>query len=116
MRLFRSLMLILLMILPQSCAWATPYGSNTLRANIAFTNQQLIIDNMDPFVWNEVVITLDRNYTYEIDVLPRGKSSFPYTDFADSAHHKYKPGLLKARSVEIDVEQGLDSGSGHFEW
>jgi len=116
MRLFRSLMLILIMILLQSCAWSAHSGSNMLKADVTFTNEHLIINNMDTIVWNEVVITLDRNFTYKMDVLPRGKSSIPYIDFVDSTHHKYEAGLLKARSVEIDVKQGLDGGAGHFKW
>lgn len=112
----RSLMLLFIMIFLQSCTRTEYSGSNVLRADIAFTNQHLIINNMDVIVWNNVVITLDRNYTYRMDVLPRGKSSIPYNAFADSSHHNYEPGLLKARSVVIAVKQGSDSAEGHFKW
>ncbi|MFS1515144.1 hypothetical protein V1503_01315 [Bacillus sp. SCS-151] len=101
-------------ILIQGCG--QPNDQQLLLATIQSTNQHLMIENGDHFVWENPVITLNDEYYYHIDYVPRGKISIAYHAFKNEDGHTFEPGLLKVRKVEIRVSRLNDEKDLTYTW
>ncbi|MDP5277006.1 hypothetical protein [Chengkuizengella axinellae] len=110
----KALMLVLCIIILQGCGdTSTQYK---LLASIQSTNQHIIVENGDVFVWENAKITINDEYTYETEYVPRGKTSVPYSLFTNAGGEVYQPGLLKVRNVEIIVPKFDGEKDAVFSW
>ncbi|MEI5908612.1 hypothetical protein WAK64_16310 [Bacillus spongiae] len=108
-----ALICLICTIILQGCGNQT---KPMLLATIQSTNDHLIIENGDHFVWENAIITVDEEYTYHMNYLPRGKTSIAYRLFTNEAGTTFQPGLLKVRKVEIMVPQPNDEKDLYYSW
>ncbi|WP_162255085.1 hypothetical protein [Paenibacillus sp. Soil522] len=107
------LLIVCLAVFTTGCI-AAPSGSIPY-ADIAVTNNYLIVNNRSGDARYDVQITIDDKYTYEADVLSLGKSSLPLDEFVDDRDHRYKRGLLNIRNVTIYMPDTVD-GEVYYRW
>lgn len=107
------LLIVCLAVFTTGCV-AAPSGSIPY-ADIAVTNNYLIVQNRSGDVRYDVKITIDDKYTYVADVLSLGKSILPLDEFVDDRGHHYKRGLLNVRNVTINMPGTMDD-KGYYRW
>ena len=87
-----------------------------LLATIQSTNQHLLIENGDHFVWENPVITVNEEYFYHMEYIPRGKISITYHLFKNESGIAFQPGILKVRKVEILVPKSDGEEHLFYTW
>lgn len=105
-----------ILLILSGCSYANESKQLPLIASITATNQHLIVQNGDPVVWNNVTITIDDQYTYHAEQVPRGGESIPFTKFINKNGEALQPGLLKFRKVMINVPNFVGDKDGIFKW
>ncbi|NDI36107.1 hypothetical protein [Chengkuizengella sediminis] len=110
----RTYMIMLCIMILQGCG--NQSSQYQLIASIQFTNQHLMIDNGDSFVWENSLITINDEYTYEMEYIPRGKTSIPYQMFLNEKGEVYQPSLLKVRNVEVIVPKFDGKNDAVYTW
>jgi hypothetical protein len=75
-----------------------------------------MIDNQNDFVWKKVTVRLNDKYIYKSDILPRGPSSIPLSEFLDSQGGPFHPEKAQPHRLIVDVEEGFNGQPGQFIW
>lgn len=108
------LLIVCLAVFTTGCGVPVPSGTIPF-TDIAFTKNDLIVQNRSGDVRYDVKITIDDKYTYVADVLPLGKSSHPLTEFVDDQGNRYRPGLLNVRNVIVYIPDN-NEGKEYYRW
>lgn len=114
--LLQTLCLLLLCASAAACAAPAQPGDPGLLARLSFSRSQLIIDNGNDFVWNRVTIRLNGDYVYATDILPRGASSLPLSEFRAPGGAPFDPLRSTPHRLTIQVEEGFDRKPMYWEW
>ncbi len=87
-----------------------------LVADIQFTDRHILISNGDAFLWEDVTVVINGGYTLHREVLPRGKSSLPLSEFSN--HDGRRPDRIYPRvnQVTVYVGKSLDGRNGYYRW
>ncbi|MFC4809635.1 hypothetical protein [Paenibacillus sp. GCM10023250] len=84
-------------------------------ADIAVTNNHLILINETGYIWYDAKLTIDGKYTYKASMITAGKSGIPLAKFVDDQGHAYKRDRLSIRNLKIDITDTLGREK-HFTW
>ncbi|NBD23039.1 hypothetical protein [Paenibacillus glycinis] len=107
------LLVVVLVLLMTGCVPA-PKSSIPI-ADIALTNNHVIVQNETGFIWYHAKLTIDDKYTYEAPMMTAGKSSVPLAKFVDDQGHGYKRDRLSIRHLTIDITDTLGT-KRHLSW
>ncbi|QHW31934.1 hypothetical protein GZH47_14650 [Paenibacillus rhizovicinus] len=107
------LLVVVLVLLMTGCVPA-PKSSIPI-ADIALTNNHVIVQNETGFIWYNAKLTIDGKYTYVAAMMTSGKSSVPLAKFVDDQGHAYKRDRLSIRHLTIDITDTLGA-KRHLSW
>ncbi|NHN34019.1 hypothetical protein [Paenibacillus agricola] len=92
-------------------------GSNTgLQPALTFSTTNMMIDNGNDFVWSGVTLTINKNYRYQADKMPRGVSSIHLAEFRDAQGNAFNPQSMVPHQLNIQVQAGFENKPGSFDW
>ncbi len=87
-----------------------------LIAALTATPEHLMIDNGNASVWKDVRITINGEYVYESEIIPRGGTSLNLSEFTKGNGISFDPKKNRMRKVSIYVPDALDGKPGLFTW
>lgn len=99
-------LLLLSMVLPGF--EGTAEGAARLNASVSFTDRHIVIRNTGAGVWKQAKISIDGDYAYRAEWVPRGTISIAYAEIVDAAGEAYepRPGVNPHVRIEVSAADG----------
>lgn len=102
------------------CSGCSKTGAETsilqLNADIGATKEHLIIKNGDACVWKNATVTINDEFVYQTDLIPRGNTSIPFSLFANQRGETYRLRPLRPMDIHILVPEITEGKKGQFKW
>mgnify|MGYP000309460714 CR=1 FL=1 len=114
---FKKYSIIALLVISISACGNTLQSDRVkLIVALTATPEHIMIDNGNAYVWNDVKITINKDYFYESPLIPRGGSSYNLADFTKLDGTRFDPKQNRFRSLTIYVPEAMDGKPGYFTW
>ncbi|PHS29780.1 MAG: hypothetical protein COA82_12320 [Alkaliphilus sp.] len=85
-----------------------------LKTQVSADHKYIYIQNKDDFVWENVEITINKEYKMELDFLARGKSSLEIFEFTRKNGERFDPALKKIKDITIYVPETEEREDGFW--
>jgi hypothetical protein len=118
-RLMLMLALFCMLMLASACSPFTSLSSGSnigLQPALTFSTTNIMIDNGNDFVWSGVTLTMNNDYIYKIEKMPRGVSSIPLAEFRNAQGNPFNPESMVPHQLNIQVQAGFENKPGVFDW
>ncbi|CAG7618103.1 hypothetical protein PAESOLCIP111_02083 [Paenibacillus solanacearum] len=99
-----------------SASGSSESGDPGLMVKLSFSPNHVMVDNGNDFVWKGVSVELNGTYRYAAEVLPRGASSIPFSEFRDEAGNAFERRLSVPHRMTLRVKEGFGGKPGTWQW
>ena len=109
---------IVAMLLLSACSASESAGVGDpgLMVKLSFSPNHVMVDNGNDYVWKGVSVELNGKYRYATEVLPRGASSIPFSEFRDEAGNAFERRQSAPHRMTLRVKEGFGGKPGTWQW